>query len=63
MKIQIDIPDGPNCVDSHLKRCKLCTYAEHMKSCNCRLFGRLLKGGKYPVKCQECIAQAGENNQ
>lgn len=59
MKIQIDIPDGMRCVDDRMKRCKLCTYAAHLQSCNCRLYGRLLKGGKIPIKCPEC-ANAGE---
>ena len=54
MKIPIDIPDGMRCVDDRMKRCKLCAYAAHMQSFNCRLYGRLLKGGKYPVKCREC---------
>ena len=54
MKITIDIPDGMRCVDDRMKRCKLCAYAAHMQACNCRLYGRLLQGGKYPVKCREC---------
>ena len=55
MKITIDIHDGMRCVDDRMKRYKLCTYAEHMQACNCRLYGRLLKGGEIPVKCQKCI--------
>ena len=62
MKITIDIPDGMRCVDDRMKRCKLCMYAEHMQACNCRLYGRLLKGGKIPVKCPECIAANGLND-
>lgn len=59
MKITIDIPDGMRCVDERMKRCKLCAYAEHMQACNCRLYGRLLKGGKIPVKCPEWISVEG----
>lgn len=59
MKITIDIPDGMRCVDDRMKRCKLCAYAEHMQACNCRLYGRLLKGGKIPVKCPEWISVEG----
>ena len=59
MKITIEIPDGPRCMDHNLKRCKLCAYAAHLQAYNCRLYGRLLKGGEIPLKCQEC-AQEGE---
>lgn len=59
MKIQIDIPDGMRCVDSRMKRCKLFAHSEHLQSCNCRLYGRLLNGGKIPIKCPECIAENG----
>ena len=62
MKITIDIPDGMRCVDDRMKRCKLCAYAAHMQSYNCRLYGRMLKGGKIPVKCPECIAANGLND-
>lgn len=54
MKITIEIPDGPRCLDTNMKRCKLCAYAAHLQAYNCRLYGRLLKGGKYPMKCREC---------
>ena len=59
MKITIDIPDGMRSVDDRMKRCKLYAYAEHMQAYNCRLYGRLLQGGKIPVKCPECIAANG----
>lgn len=60
MKITIDIPDGPRCLDHNLKRCKLCDYAAHLQAYNCRLYGRLLKGGKIPVKCRECEQAGGQ---
>ena len=62
MKITLEIPDGPRCCFSATRRCKLCSYAEHMQACNCRLYGRLLKGGKIPVKCPECIIANGLND-
>ena len=62
MKITLEIPDGPRCCFSPTRRCKLCAYAAHMQACNCRLYGRLLKGGKIPVKCPECIATNGLND-
>lgn len=59
MKIQIDIPDGMRCVDSHMKRCKLCSYAAHLDAYNCRLYGRLLKGGagRFPSSARSALPQ------
>ena len=62
MKITIEIPDGPRCCFSPTRLCKLCIYAGHLQYYNCRLYGRLLKGGKIPVKCPECIAANGLND-
>lgn len=51
----VEIPDGPNCLKSNEKPCLFAKYAEHMQAYNCRLYGRLLKGRKKPLKCAECI--------
>ena len=62
MKITLEIPDGPRCCFSATRRCELCSYAAHLQAYNCRLYGRLLQGGKIPVKCPECIATNGLND-
>lgn len=52
----VEIPSGESCVNEMLKRCPLAAFARHFKAYNCRLYGKLLKGGERPMKCAECIA-------
>lgn len=52
----IEIPSGTGCLRENQKPCILAAYATHMEAYNCKLYGRLLKGGQHPMKCGECLA-------
>lgn len=56
----VEIPNGPSCIKINSKPCIFAQYANHMEAFNCRLYGRLLKGGKAPRKCAECEKTGGE---
>lgn len=55
MHVEIKIPDGETCMTDKLKPCKLAAYTKKWDAYNCKLYNRILKGGKTPRKCQECI--------
>jgi len=54
--IIVSVPDGAHCLRDNLKPCLLASWARHMQAYNCRLYGQLLQGGKFPRKCAACRA-------
>lgn len=55
MQVEITIPDGESCMTENMKPCKLARYTKKWDAYNCQLHNRILKGGKLPRKCKECI--------
>lgn len=66
-KVTVEIPDGDFCLGEESG--KLCVFARYTKkwgAYNCARHHRLLKGEKFPRKCQSCVEESlskdGENS-
>lgn len=49
----VEIPGGEGCY-MDMRPCILATFSKRHGCYSCKLFSKLLKGGRSPLKCEEC---------
>lgn len=60
--IIVELPAGAWCVhdDFNLSLCKFARYSKKKQTTCCVAFNKLLDGGKFPMKCNECIKHCAD---